>query len=778
MLNYSNLNDVEFEYLCKDIMQSKLKVELHSFARGKDKGIDLCDDVFSKDIIIQVKHYVQSTTTQVVGAIKKEIKKVDELKPKQYYVCTSRALTPQNIKNIYDCFSAYMDSPNNIISVNEIDSFLNDPDNQSILKRHYKLWIESTNILQNALTNGVFVDCEVLLASIEKDKRFFVQTKAYDDALSCLKKNKALFIVGNPGVGKTTTSKMLVLFFATNGYRVRYTTNVTDLKELKKSISMDPETKEIILIDDCLGQAYFRMKESQSDELLSLIKYVSISKNKLLILNSRITIYNEARYRNRELSHSFDNGEFVKIVLDMNNLSDQDKARIFYNHLYFNGISESYYSEVLKDKRYLSIIKHKNYNPRLIEFICDPRHLATVAPSSYYSFINDTLNNPREMWRDEYENRIQKFDRLLLLTVYSLSDKAVMQKLVKEAFEKWITTDPDYDKTVNQFEISLQRLMEGFVLVVDKKTNPSTPFLMVSNPSLNDFLDSYMDNDIGLRDEITNNAVFVEQIVRVLQKDKFNDWMKASMKDHSIDNYSFTNSKYRAGFIAKAIITHKILDNHFQKDVFEFMLNPTTVYDENLPYISAEYVLKEFFSNKDLKEFYKLNLLVHDFDLFDKFIDNLSLDELIGILPGIRSMIAPEDYEYYRLTVESALENAIEDYCSYIYADDYNPDVESAVKDAYYLAYDEITIDEYQAQENIEEEVKVAVLSEVERKLQDLPDGFNISHGFLNSVSIDVIGADDLVSSYLSDYEEDDIAANNTTFEDEIESIFEREYWQ
>lgn len=212
-------------------------------------------------------------------------------------------------------------------------SFLNDPDNQSILKRHYKLWIESTNILQNALTNGLFVDCEVLLASIEKDKRFFVQTKAYDDALSCLKKNKALFIVGNPGVGKTTTSKMLVLFFATNGFRVRYTTNVTDLKELKKSISMDPETKEIILIDDCLGQAYFRMKESQSDELLSLIKYVTISKNKLLILNSRITIYNEARYRNRELSHSFDNGEFVKIVLDMNNLSDQDKARIFYNHL-------------------------------------------------------------------------------------------------------------------------------------------------------------------------------------------------------------------------------------------------------------------------------------------------------------------------------------------------------------------------------------------------------------------------------------------------------------
>ena len=42
---YAILNDVEFEYLCQDIMQQKLDTELRRFARGKDGGIDLTDDV-------------------------------------------------------------------------------------------------------------------------------------------------------------------------------------------------------------------------------------------------------------------------------------------------------------------------------------------------------------------------------------------------------------------------------------------------------------------------------------------------------------------------------------------------------------------------------------------------------------------------------------------------------------------------------------------------------------------------------------------------------------
>lgn len=64
MLNYSNLNDVEFEYLCKDIMSRMLNVKLERFGSGRDDGTDLTDNSYRKSIIVQVKHY---TKTDVRG---------------------------------------------------------------------------------------------------------------------------------------------------------------------------------------------------------------------------------------------------------------------------------------------------------------------------------------------------------------------------------------------------------------------------------------------------------------------------------------------------------------------------------------------------------------------------------------------------------------------------------------------------------------------------------------------------------------------------------------
>ena len=128
---------------------------------------------------------------------------------------------------------------------------MNDPVNIEVLKKHYKLWIESTGILQDIGNTNVFIDCETLLADIENEKNLFVKTSAFASALKCLQDNKTLFITGNPGVGKTITSKMLVLHHAAIGYRVRFSTNVSDLDELKKSLSRNPDIKEIILVDDC-----------------------------------------------------------------------------------------------------------------------------------------------------------------------------------------------------------------------------------------------------------------------------------------------------------------------------------------------------------------------------------------------------------------------------------------------------------------------------------------------------------------------------------------------
>ena len=76
------------------------------------------------------------------------------------------------------------------------------------------------------------------------------------------------------------------------------------MASLKKALSQSSDVKEIILLDDCFGQAYFNMKETQENELLALIKCIKMSSNKILIMNSRVTIYQEATWRTPDLVRS------------------------------------------------------------------------------------------------------------------------------------------------------------------------------------------------------------------------------------------------------------------------------------------------------------------------------------------------------------------------------------------------------------------------------------------------------------------------------------------
>ena len=352
MLNFSNLNDVEFEYMCKDVMSRMLNVRLQRFGAGRDGGVDLADDSYRKYIIVQVKHYIKTDVAGLISALRKEIPKVQKNQPQKYYICCSKELTPENKATIYGMFSDYMDSTNNIITITEINDFLEDEKNEDILRKHFKLWINSTNILTSIFSNDICIDSEVLLSDIKESVHMFVKTAAYDSAISCLEKNNVLIIIGNPGVGKTITSKMIVLHYAIQKYRIRYTTDGTDLASLKKALAQSPEVKEVILLDDCFGQAYFNMKETQENELLSLVKCVKMNSNKILIMNSRVTIYQEATLRTPSLINSLDKKEYRAYVLDMSNVSLIEKAKIFYNHLYFSNVPEEYRRNIKYERNY------------------------------------------------------------------------------------------------------------------------------------------------------------------------------------------------------------------------------------------------------------------------------------------------------------------------------------------------------------------------------------------------------------------------------------------
>lgn len=775
MLNYANLNDVEFEYLCQDIMQRKLDIELHRFARGKDGGIDLADDVHLKNIIVQVKHYMTSPISQLIAKLKDEVDKVAKLSPKEYYVCCSKELSPQKVDEIYQLFSSYMSSASNVITLNEIDDFLNNPANIEILKKHYKLWIESTGIMQEIGNANVFIDCETLLAEIENEKNLFVKTSAFNSALKCLQDNKTLFITGHPGVGKTVTSKMLVLHYAAIGYRVRFSTNVSDLDDLKKSLTRNPDIKEIILVDDCFGQAYFNMKESQNAELLSLINYVNASPNKLLILNSRITILQEAKERKPELLKCFEGKQCKVYILDMTAIDIVEKAKIFYNHISFNGMDNEYFTEIKKDKRYYNVIKHANYTPRIIEFICNPNRYRDIPPANYYEFVMQQLNNPKEIWKDEYERRLEKVDRLLLLTLYSLSDSAVNEEKVKNCFERRICCESDIDTTINQYEASLSRLLDGFVQLVSEN---GTKKIGMVNPSVNDYIDGRMSASALEKQQLIDRVFSIQQKKRLLSESEFDVFVQSTLKSHEIEKYLFDSEDQKNAFIAFYICKYKIYDDAYTTYIQAFLNVPRYLRIYGNESITPIEIFREVLQN-DICEFYKIGEFLTSERTLDQMLDAFVFEEMVEVIRLIDHFYNGDNRDSYVETASEQLKYAIESLCGNLDANEFDPDVDHAIEMSRYFNGEYEDIDTAKAASYIQDDIISDVEDEIDSQLSMLPEDIEHYQNYTDHLIYSIYGAEDLVNSYLEydGYDYDDYRENLGGYENpnsEIDYIFNR----
>lgn len=604
-----------------------------------------------------------------------------------------------------------------------------------------------------------------------------MQTQAFNKALHYLENNKTLFIVGNPGVGKTITSKMLVLYYAAIKYKVRYTTNTTDLQSLKKSISQSPNEKEIILIDDCFGQAYFQMKDSQNEELLSIIKYINLSTNKRLILNSRVTIYQEARERSLELVKSFDNDEYKVYVIDMNNISNIEKAKILYNHLSFNNVKKKYFDDIKKDKRYLKIIKHKNYNPRIIEFICNSRHYETIESNSYYDFILNRLDNPKEIWKDEYERKLQKTDRILLSTIYSFSDLYTDLDLVRKNFDKRLSIEPNIGITVNQFESSLKRLLEGFVIIIDKN---KTRKISMANPSINDYLDGFLKENPLERNMLIKNATHIQQINRLMTNSEYEEWGQTVVKDHTINNIEFINKGQKNAIITYFVSKYGILDDEYSEIIKEFLLKPYDVIYRVLVDISAKEIIELLFKDEKILEYYNIISylsLSNNLKTFYKHFDIDDLLDIINILDGCFNK------PYREVFIKSSIDSfkfAIESFCDDVDVDDYSPDVEYAIDLATsYTLYEKI-VDNDDAESYIEDEVIELVKDKIYDMVKNLPADVIIDSNYIENLNINVTGVENLIDPYVEDedYNEDYEYYNNSSGNDdsEIDYMFDRKF--
>ena len=491
--DFSSLNDKEFEDLSADLLSCHLSSRIERFKVGRDGGVD--GRFFSSEgdeVIIQCKHWLKSGLKALIRSIENtEADKVKKLNPKRYIFVTSLELSRANKIKIKHLLSPYILSESDVFGNEDLNDILSK--NIEVERKHYKLWISSTNVLTTILNSAIIGRSRYKLEEIIEESNRYVVTQSHIQAMDKLEKIHSIIITGSPGVGKTSLADQLCQYYTAKGYEFCFIENsLNEAEEIYRE-----ESKQVFYFDDFLGRNFLLALDSHQDShVINFIKRIEKDKKKRFILTSRSNILNQGK----RLSDLFD----IKSVnrneyeLSITLLTDLDKAKILYNHIWFGDLDEGYISEIYKEKRYLKIIKHKNFNPRLISFITDHHRLSSIEPSEYWGYIDKTLSNPKDIWRNVLEVQVDDICRHVVVAV-CLHGKSLSEQRLRNLYDGIgisninVTADKSYE--------SVQKLLVGALLnrSVLNKDNISYDLF---NPSIADFVISNYLGEFDYIDEL------------------------------------------------------------------------------------------------------------------------------------------------------------------------------------------------------------------------------------------------------------------------------------
>jgi hypothetical protein len=432
--DFKTLNDKEFEALVADLLSEKLSQRVERFRSGKDKGVD--GRFFAtpkREVVIQCKHWARSTVSALIKyLVKVEKPKIDRLTPARYILATSLELSRDNKQAIADALSPWIAIPSDVYGNEDLNDLL--ARFPQVETRHYKLWLSSTNVLRAILNAAILGRSDFTLTELQEDAIRYVPTANHEVAQSKLEKLHVVLITGEPGIGKTTLAGQLCLEYVVD-HEFQLCVIASSIEEAEAIF--EPGKKQIFYFDDFLGRNYLAVLNRHEDShIVGFIKRITRDKTKRFVLTSRTTVLNQGK----QLSDLFriHNVERSEYEIRVGSLTELDKARILYNHIWFSQLTQSYIDEILAKRRYRGVIEHANFNPRLISFITDVGKLANIQARAYWPYIEETLSNPADVWEHVYENQLDDYGRaLLLLAVYNGGEISEID--MQSAYESFLT---------------------------------------------------------------------------------------------------------------------------------------------------------------------------------------------------------------------------------------------------------------------------------------------------------------------------------------------------
>ena len=668
---FETLNDKEFEVLTVDLLSKEFNTHIERFKSGRDGGVDgrfFEGNIANDIVIIQCKHWLKSGITALIAECKKhEAERVIKLNPSRYIFVTSLALSAQNKKDISNAFSPYIRNESDVIGNEDLNSLL--AKYPEVERQHYKLWLAGTNVLQSILSNDILGRSSFQLEEIQEFLPKYVRTENHKKAFEKLEELGSIIINGEPGIGKTTLAEQMCFEYASQGYQLVVVHE--SIIEAEKLYNL--ESKQIFYFDDFLGSNFLSAIDAKQDShIVSFMKRVSKDSSKRFILTTRSNILNQGK----RLSEKFEQGNLDRneYEIKIQSLTEFDRAQIFYNHIYFSDLSEDFIQQIYIDKRYRSIISHKNFNPRLIEFITDAIKVEKEAsPEVYWDYIQKSLDNPKDIWRGMIQTQISDLDRHIVIAIVlngsPVSEEQIVALLINL---KKSGLDPTSGYP------TIGNIMRGLVgSVLNRNINKDDQInYSLFNPSIADFVIS----------EYLNRVDYVAKLISCLRSDNsltnikklsdtnqnksnHTDLLKKLLKleiasTSSVEKYTLELVEMsESNAIGVKAIIEKIIKayplNLFEKfgmqslKVFQFAVGYGLLANNDIYLLS---VISKSIEDADFDDFKEISNLIDLLDSKSSLVDLLK-EKVIRFLCEVVTDWAIEWYKFENIYHESEMES-------------------------------------------------------------------------------------------------------------------------
>ena len=507
--NFSQISDFEFESLCRDLLQAELGLSLELFAPGPDRGIDVryvgVVNGEQETIVAQCKRWAENSFSNLLHhLVKVEVAKIQKLAPKRYILMTSVSLSPAQKDKIVAAVQPWIRTPTDVFGRDDISGLL--ARHEEVERRHIKLWLTSTEVLDALLNSGIATRGEGAIERAQRQLQLWVPNPSFERAREILETARVCVISGAPGIGKTMLADVLLASYTSREFEPVVIS--ADIDEAERT--WRPGRRQVFYYDDFLGHVTYgelQLQKNEESRLARFIERVRNNKDKRFILTTREYILSEALHRYERLSDV--QFESHKSIVSLDDYTPLVRARILYNHLFFSALSRSAKKALVPGRRYLDVINHRNYNPRVIEHAVSWHGVADLGEEGFVSNMIATLDDPARVWGRIFDN-LPTTARRILLAVASLPSTVRLEDL-RVAVQSLAGADFDSGEFWNAIEV-----VEGTFLelkeAIPGRGKPER-IVTIRDPSVLDYLWGRLESVGGEADFLLDRATFFEQCV-------------------------------------------------------------------------------------------------------------------------------------------------------------------------------------------------------------------------------------------------------------------------